>query len=125
MKAKAMQHQQVCQSVEDFRAKHPEMPLYAVLSCGIVQGAYKHEQFHKGYNNFNGERCETVLNMAKLYNEAMGIKGKPSDVTYRLMLKFYNTVSHDINVLRERLSTAQTMDGKRGHFHELCANLGM
>ena len=125
IKARAMQHQQVCQSVEDFRKQYPEMPLYAVLSCGISAGAYKRKEFTDGYKNFDGKRCETILKMAKAYNEAMGIKGKPSDVTYRLCAKFYKTVSQDIDVFKQHLAMAQPMDGKRGHFKELCANIGI
>ena len=125
VKAKAMQHQTVCKSIEDFHKEHPEMPMYAIMSCGISAGAYKHSEFKKGYKQFNAEQCETILEMAKLYNEAMGVKGKPSDVTYRLVTKFYKTVSHDIKDFKARLATASQMDGKRGHFNDLCANLGM
>ena len=125
VKAVAVQHQKVCQTIEEFHTTHPDMPMYAVLSCGISAGAYKRSEFINGYKNFDSEKCETIFEMAKAYNDAMGIKGKPSDVVYRLMLKFYNTQSHDLNVLKERLKTAQQMDGKRGHFKELCANLGM
>ena len=125
MKAKAVQHQTVCKSIEDFQASHPEMPLYAVLSCGISAGAYKHSEFHKGYKDFNAEQCETIYQMAKLYNDAMGIKGKPSDVTYRIATKFYKTVSHKIEDFKARLANASKMDGKRGHYKEQCANLGM
>ncbi len=125
VKAKAIQHQNVCKSIEDFHANHPEMPLYAVLSCGISAGAYKHSEFHKGYKEFNAEQCETVYQMANAYNKAMNIKGKPSDVVYRIATKFYKTVSHDIKEFEARLAIAKQMDGKRGHFNEQCANLGM
>lgn len=125
MKAKAIKHQNVCLSVEDFHKTHPEMPLYAIMSCGISAGAYKHSEFHKGYESFNAEQCEAVFQMAKLYNEHMGIKGKPSDVVYRLVTKFYKTISKDINVFKEHLAKSQPMDGKRGHYKELCHNLGM
>lgn len=125
VKAKAMQHQTVCKSIEDFQATHPDMPLYAILSCGISAGAYKHTEFQKGYKNFNAEQCDTIYHMAKAYNKAMGIKGKPSDVTYRLVTRFYKRVSHNLKDFKARLATAQVMDGKRGHFSELCANLGM
>lgn len=123
-KAKAITHQEVCQQLQAFQTAHPDMPMYAIMSCGISAGAYKRSEFANGYKSFDSKKCETILAMAKLYNEKMGIKGKPSDVTYRLMTKFYNTVSHDIKVLEERLATAEKMDGKRGHFKELCSNLG-
>lgn len=124
-KQKALTHQNVCIAVERFREEHPEMPLYAVLSVGIAQGAYKKSAFADGYKKFDKERCETVLKMAKAYNEKLGIKGKPSDVTYRLMLKFYNNVSTSVIELENRLENAQNLDGKRGHFKEMCAALGM
>ena len=125
MKAKAVQHQTVCKSIEDFQVTHPDMPLYAIMSCGISAGAYKHSEFKKGYKDFNAEQCDTIYHMAKAYNKAMGINGKPSDVTYRIAAKFYKTVSHSLKDFKERLATASQMDGKRGHFNEQCANLGM
>ena len=116
---------EVCQSVLDFRTKHPEMPLYAVLSVGISAGAYKREVFSNGYKGFDSDRAEFVLEMGKWYNEYLGIKGKPSDVTYRLITRFYNRVYKDRNVFKLRVKTAQGLDGKRGHFKELCEILGM
>ena len=124
-KEKATLHQQACISVQDFQVAHPEMPLYAILSCGISAGAYKHENFKNGYKNFNADKCATILEMSKEYCKAMGMKGKPTDVVYRLCAKFYNTVSTDIEVFKQRLATATPMDGKRGHYKELCANIGM
>ena len=116
---------EVCQAVLDFRAKHPEMPIYAVLSVGISAGAYKRDVFANGYKEFNADRAEFVLDMGKWYNQYLGINGKPSDVTYRLITRFYNRVSKDRNVFKLRVKSAQGLDGKRGHFKQLCEALGM
>ena len=71
-KEKMMIHKSVCQAVLAFRDKNVHMPMYAILSCGISAGAFKNEEFEKGYKHFDAEKAKTIFEMAKAY------KGKPT-----------------------------------------------
>ena len=124
-KEKALEHKRVCEDVLAFHSVNPSMPMYAILSVGISAGAFKSCEFDKGYKKFDKEKTETILAMALAYNERMGIKGKPSDVVWRLCLKYYNKKSHNLNDFLADLEKAEVMDGKRGHFNELCKNIGI
>lgn len=124
-KEKAKLHQKACHGVISFHERHPEMPLYAVLSVGVSAGAFKRSEFEKGYKKFDPIKTNAVLLMAKEYNRVMGIKGKPSDTTWRIVNKYYNEVSKDINHFVKALKNAGSLDNKRGHFKEQCHALGM
>lgn len=124
-KAKAVAHKSACEAAITFSKENPSMPFYAVLSMGISSGAFKVSEFNKGYKAFDADKAKTTKEMAELYNKKMGINGKPSDVTWRLVSKFYNKVSHNIEDFEKALNNAAIMDGARGHFSELCKNLGI
>ena len=124
-KAKALAHKTACEGAIKFSQENPTMPFYAVLSMGIAAGAFKVSEFNKGYKAFDADKAKVTFQMAKLYDEKMGINGRPSDVTWRLVSKFYNKVSHKVEDFEKALENASVMDGKRGHYAELCKNLGM
>ena len=124
-KERLLKHKAVCQQILDFKKENPSIPTYVVLSTGINAGAYKDSEFNKGYKKFDADKVLAVTKMAHTYNQEMGILGKPSDVTYRLALKFYNKKSHNVSDFENALSEAKGADGKRGHFAELCKNIGL
>lgn len=124
-KAKALTHKSVCESIVNFADANPNFPFYALLSIGVGSGSFKMSEYNKGYKYFNADKAKTCYDMAMAYNKRMGIKGKPSDVTWRLVNRFYNRVSHSLDAFNATLANAKDMDGNRGHFKELCANLGM
>ena len=124
-KAKAMVHKSVCEQAVAFAKENPLMPFYAVLAMGINANANKVTEFEKGYKSFDSEKAKTCYEMAKMYTEKMGIKGKPSDTTWNLVSKFYNKKSHKLTDFALALENAKQMDDARGHFAELCQNLGM
>ena len=124
-KAKAVAHKTACEQAVAFAKENPLMPFYAILNMGINANASKTTEFNKGYKMFDAEKAKTTYEMAKLYNEKMGIKGKPSDTTWNLVSKFYSKKSHNVTDFVTALENASIMDDERGHFKELCKNLGM
>lgn len=124
-KAIAVAHKNVCEQAVAFAKENPLMPFYAILAMGINANAFKTSEFEKGYKSFDAEKAKTTFEMAKLYNEKMGIKGRPSDTTWNLVSKFYSKKSHNLSDFALALENASPMDDERGHFKELCANLGM
>jgi predicted GH43/DUF377 family glycosyl hydrolase len=123
-KEKMMIHKSVCQAVLAFRDKNVHMPMYAILSCGISAGAFKNEEFEKGYKHFDAEKAKTIFEMAKAYNVAMDGKGMPSDVLYRVAARYYKKVSHNLADLENTLSKAKKVKIDRKNFEELCKNVG-
>ena len=124
-KAKAVAHKTACEGAIQFYKENPLMPFYAVLSVGISAGAFKSTEFAKGYKKFDAEKAKACLMMANAYNKKMGIKGKPSDVVWRLVTRYYNKKSHNVTDFEKTLESVSIKDGKRGHFAELCENLGI
>ena len=95
-KAKMMAHRAVCQSVIAFSKENVHIPMYVILSAGISAGAFKNAEFERGYKRFNPEKVKAVFEMAKAYNVAMGKDSMPSDVLYRVAMKYYKEVSHNV-----------------------------
>jgi len=124
-KAKAVAHKNACEQAVAFANEYPLMPFYAVLAMGINSNAFKTSEFEKGYKSFDAEKAKTCYEMAKLYTEKMGIKGRPSDITWNLVSKFYAKKSHKLSDFALALENAKPMDDARGHFKELCENLGI
>ena len=124
MRDKALMHKSVCEQIVNFADNH-KMPFYAILAVGVGSGSFKTTEYNKGYKKFDAEKTKTCLEMANAYNEKMGIKGKPSDVTWRLVNRYYNKVSHNVEDFMNSLNKANVADGNRGHFKELCVNLGI
>ena len=93
-KVNAMLHKAICEQIVDFKDKHPDIPFYFILSVGIAKGAYKMSEFNKGYKKFKPEEVEQVALYGQAYNAYNGIKSKKlSDVTIRLMMRYYEKVS--------------------------------
>ena len=63
--------------------------------------------------------------MAKAYNVAMGKDSMPSDVLYRVAMKYYKEVSHNVNDFMKTLEKAKKMSTERGNFVKLCENVGI
>lgn len=124
-KEKAMTHKAVCQQVIAFAEENVHMPMYAILSAGISAGAFKNEEFEKGYKKFDANKAKAVYEMANAYNKAMGGKGMPSDVLYRVAMKYYKKVSTKVDDFKKSLESAEIMSTARGNFKELCKNVGI
>lgn len=124
-KAKMMAHRAVCQSVIAFSKENVHIPMYVILSAGISAGAFKNAEFEKGYKRFDAEKVKAVYEMAKAYNVAMGKDSMPSDVLYRVAMKYYKEVSHNVNDFMKTLEKAKKMSTERGNFVKLCENVGI
>ena len=124
-KEKALIHKNVCEKVVNFADNNPFMPFYAILAVGVGSGSFKTSEYNKGYKTFDENKTLACLEMAKAYNDKMGIKGKPSDVVWRLVNKYYNKVSHKVDDFMNSINKAELADGNRGHFNELCKNVGI
>lgn len=129
-KVKAMTHKNVCEEVMDFAESHPNLPLYFILSVGISKGAYKMSEFLKGYKFFNAEKVETIASMGRAYNDYNGqYNKKMSDVTIRLIMRYYEKVSHDYNDFLVSLNNSKFLGKKCGSreidYKVLCKNLGI
>ena len=126
---KVLLHKRICEEVVAFMAAHPEIPLYFVLSVGISKGAYKASEFNKGYKSFNADKVLAVHAMGMAYNAYNGLQGKKmSDVTIRLVMRYYEKVSTSLEDFNETLNKSQVLGkacGERGNYEALCRNLSI
>lgn len=128
-KVNAILHKSICEQIVDFKDKHPNIPIYFILSVGISKGAYKMSEFNKGYKNFKPEEVEQVARYGQAYNTYNGVKSsKLSDVTIRLMMRYYEKVSKDFDTFINDLNKSQVLGKiaiKRGDYGQLCKNLNI
>lgn len=128
-KVNAMLHKSICEQIVDFKDKHPDIPIYFILSVGIAKGAYKMSEFNKGYKKFKPEEVEQVALYGQSYNAYNGVKSKKlSDVTIRLMMRYYEKVSTDMDTFLTDLNKSQVLGKiavKRGDYGQLCKNLNI
>lgn len=128
-KVNAMLHKSICEQIVDFKDKHPDIPIYFILSVGIAKGAYKMSEFNKGYKKFKPEEVEQVALYGQAYNAYNGVKSKKlSDVTIRLMMRYYEKVSTDMDTFLTDLNKSQVLGKiavKRGDYGQLCKNLNI
>lgn len=128
-KVNAMLHKAICEQIVDFKDRHPDIPIYFILSVGIAKGAYKMTEFNKGYKKFKPEEVEQVARYGQAYNAYNGVKSKKlSDVTIRLMMRYYEKVSEDFDTFMNDLDKSQVLGKvavKRGDYGQLCKNLNI
>ena len=129
-KVKAMLHKQVCEEIVAFADAHKDIPFYFILSVGVSKGAYKMSEFEKGYKFFKGDKVEMVAQMGRAYydhNEQCG--KKMSDVAIRLIMRYYEKVSHDYDKFLVDLNNSKVLGkdcGSRDVKYEvLCKNLSI
>lgn len=129
-KAKAMLHKKVCEEIVAFADSHPTIPFYFILSVGVSKGAYKLTEFAKGYKAFKGDEVEMVAKMGRAYNDYNEQYGKKmSDVTIRLIMRYYEKVSHDYNRFLLDLNNSKVLGKMCGSrdipYNTLCKNLNI
>lgn len=126
-KAKALNHKAVCEQIVKFADGNPYMPIYAILACGVAANAFKNSTFDKGYTKFNDVKASTCYKMARAYNEKMGIKGQPNDVVWRLVARYYEKVSSNMEDFEKALAKAEVIVNAdaRGNYETICANMGV
>ena len=129
-KKAAMQHKEVCEQVVKFVETHKDIPMYFILSVGISKGAYKMSEFEKGYKVFNAEKVELVHKMGMAYNAYNEqYKKKMSDVSIRLIMRYYEKVSHDFNQFLVDLNNSKVLGKMCGSrdmkYSDLCKNLNI
>lgn len=125
----AIRHKDVCNQIVSFRQLHKDIPLYFALSVGVSKGAYKKSEFDKGYKSFNSKKVEDIAKFGAAYNVYNNIKStKLSDVTIRLMMRYYEKVSTDYNKFLVDLNNSKVLGKasiKRGNYVALCKNLSI
>ena len=129
-KVKAMTHKKVCEQIVEFADNHKDVPFYFLLSVGVSKGAYKMTEFEKGYKAFKADEVEMVARMGKAYNEYNGQGGKKmSDVTIRLIMRYYEKVSHDFDTFMTDLKKSKVLGKNCGSrevdYKVLCKNLNI
>ena len=129
-KVAAMTHKRICEEVLAFAESHKDIPLYFILAVGIAADACKTTTFAKGYKHFDADKVEKVHEMGKLYNEWNGIGNrKMSDVTIRLMTRYYTMRSKDMETFVADLKNSKVfgkMCGSREiEYNTLCKNLNI
>lgn len=126
---KALLHKKVCEEMVAFADSHPQLGFCFVIACGSQKDAHKTSAFEKGYKKFDAQKVETVATMGMLYNEYNGLKGKKmSDVTWRLITRYYDMVSHNVEDFIKDLNNSKVLGkecGARGNYDALCENLGI
>lgn len=126
----AILHKKVCEEVVAFAESHKDIPLYFILSVGVSKGAYKVSEFNKGYKAFKADEVEMVAKMGRAYLDYNSQYGKKmSDVTIRLIMRYYEKVSHDYNKFLLDLNNSKVLGRKCGKrdvpYEKLCANLNI
>lgn len=128
-KQAAMLHKRVCEEITAFADAHPTIPMYIILSVGVSKGAYKQSEFAKGYKRFNAAKVEAIAEMVSLYSEYNGLNPKKaSDVAWRLIMRYYERVSTDVEAFKVSLAASEKLGReatKRGNYDKLCKNLGI
>ena len=129
-KVKAMLHKQVCEQIVAFADAHKDIPFYFILSVGVSKGAYKMSEFGKGYKRFNAEEVEAVYEMGMAYNAYNGLGHKKmSDVTIRLIMRYYEKKSKDMETFTNDLNNSKVLGKLCGsremEYTKLCKNLNI
>ena len=129
-KVKAMLHKKVCEEIVAFAAEHTDIPMYFILSVGVSKGAYKMSEFAKGYKMFKVDEVAMVAKMGRAYNDYNGQHGKKmSDVTIRLIMRYYEKVSHDFDRFLLDLNKSKVLGKMCGsremEYKVLCKNLNI
>lgn len=129
-KKAAMLHKAVCEEVMAFATENPTIPMYFILSVGISKGAYKMSEFNKGYKSFDANKVKVVAQMGAAYNAYNEQYGKKmSDVTIRLIMRYYEKVSHDYARFLVDLNNSKVLGKLCGSremkYEDLCKNLGI
>lgn len=129
-KQSAILHKNICESIVGFSNTHPNIPMYFILSVGISKGAYKESEFNKGYKSFNVEKVQCVYEMGQLYNKHNGMENrKMSDVTIRLMMRYYEKKSTNLQTFVKDLAKSKVLGKLCGsreiEYGYLCQNLNI
>jgi hypothetical protein len=129
-KKKAMLHKHICEEIVAFADSHKNIPFYFILSVGVSKGAYKMSEFEKGYKRFNAEEVEAVHQMGMAYNAYNGLANKKmSDVTIRLIMRYYEKKSNDMETFTNDLNKSKVLGKLCGsremEYTELCKNLNI
>ena len=129
-KVKAVLHKKICEEIVAFADNHKEIPFYFILSVGISKGAYKMTEFNKGYKTFKADEVEMVAKMGRAYNDYNEqYKKKMSDVTIRLIMRYYEKVSKDYDKFLLDLNNSKVLGKNCGSrdikYSDLCKNLNI
>ncbi len=126
---KALLHKRICEEIVAFADSHKSIPFYFILQVGVSKGAFKMSEFEKGYKQFKACKVEQVHMMGMEYNKYNGIEGKKmSDVTIRLVMRYYEKVSNDFVTFLNDLNKSNKLGkecGARGNYEVLCKNLNI
>ncbi len=129
-KEKAILHKKICEEIVAFADTHKDIPMYFILSVGISKGAYKMSEFEKGYKTFDADKVEMVAKMGRAYNDYNELyEKKMSDVSIRLIMRYYEKVSKDYNQFLLDLNNSKVLGKKCGsreiEYTKLCKNLNI
>lgn len=126
---KALLHKRICEEIVAFADSHKSIPFYFILQVGVSKGAFKMSEFEKGYKQFKAYKVEQVHMMGMEYNKYNGLEGKKmSDVTIRLVMRYYEKVSSDFVTFINDLNKSEKLGkqcGARGNYETLCKNLNI
>ena len=126
---KAETHHNVCVEIVKFMQSHPSAPITFVIAVACQKDAHKTKAFEKGYKKFDGAKVETIMTMLALYYAYNNNQKKPSDVAWRLVMRYYETISTNIEDFKSALAKSKKYGKRCGSrdikYSELCANLGM
>ena len=122
-------HADVCRQIVKFMQSHPSAPITFVIAVACQKDAHKTKAFEKGYKKFDAQKVEVVMQMLALYYAYNNNQKKPSDVAWRLIMRYYENVSKDVEVFKADLAKSKKYGKKCGSrdikYSELCENLGM
>lgn len=128
-KVRAILHKKVCEEIVAFADIHKDIPFYFILSVGVSKGAYKESEFSKGYKRFNAEEVESVRAMGMEYNKYNGLEGKMTDVTIRLIMRYYEKKSKKMEEFIADLNKSKVLGKACGsretEYADLCKNLNI
>lgn len=122
-------HADVCRQIVAFMQSHPSAPITFVIAVACQKDAHKTKAFEKGYKKFDAQKVEVVMQMLALYYAYNKNQKKPSDVAWRLIMRYYETISTNVDDFKSVLAKSKKYGKRCGSreikYSELCANLGM
>ena len=129
-KVAAMTHKAVCEQIAEFQATHPQIPLYFILGVGVQMSAMKQTEYDKQYKKFDADKVEAVYTMGRLYYHHNEMDAyKLSDVTIRLITRYYSMVSKSVDDFKAALANSEVLGKDCGSrdtdYNYLCKNLGI
>ena len=122
-------HVAVCKDIVAFADAHPNIPMFIILSVGIVQGAPKKSVYAKGYATFNAKRVESNYRRCKQIVSAQGCpEVRTFDSLSRIVAKYTDQFGNNPVAFAKAVKAMPTFGKEvvsRENYGAVCKALGI